>query len=217
MREMVTESGACLWVRSPELPDDWVVNEVYLHDMYRLNARRLDGMTVLDCGAHIGAFTTRCLQHGAAKVFAIEPEPGNLEMLRRNVKGLPVEVIPKALGAQATMVSVVGNCAVGHTVPGGDIEQTTLAAILDDYGLAHVDIVKMDMEGAEAPTLLGCDHDHLRRIDRIMCETHGPPTCPWLEPTVDQIVAHLSVTHRVEAIPQPYAGMGMLFAEIGPS
>ena len=40
------------------------------------------GCTVLDIGAHIGAFSRYCLREGANAVIAFEPEPSNLELLQ---------------------------------------------------------------------------------------------------------------------------------------
>ncbi|MEO7650768.1 MAG: FkbM family methyltransferase, partial [Bryobacteraceae bacterium] len=42
------------------------------------------GDVVLDCGAHVGVFTDLALRRGASRVVAIEPDPMNLECLRRN-------------------------------------------------------------------------------------------------------------------------------------
>ena len=44
------------------------------------------GDVVIDCGAHIGVFTWKALEAGASKVVAVEPDPTNLECLRRNFK-----------------------------------------------------------------------------------------------------------------------------------
>jgi FkbM family methyltransferase len=62
----------------------------------------LRGRTVLEIGANIGTETVAfVLHHGAARVIAVEPAPGNLELLRGNValNGLEdrVEIHPVAL------------------------------------------------------------------------------------------------------------------------
>ena len=44
------------------------------------------GDTVIDCGAHVGVFAHLAFERGARRVVAVEPEPVNLECLRRNFR-----------------------------------------------------------------------------------------------------------------------------------
>ena len=39
---------------------------------------------VLDCGAHIGAFSEWAKDNGAASILAVEPEPSNAALYRQN-------------------------------------------------------------------------------------------------------------------------------------
>jgi FkbM family methyltransferase len=50
------------------------------------------GDVVLDVGGHIGALSRLCLKAGA-RVIAVEPEPGNLAVLRLNVGRLTKEMV----------------------------------------------------------------------------------------------------------------------------
>jgi FkbM family methyltransferase len=59
-----------------------------------------NGDRVLDLGANIGVFAHRALELGAEHVTCVEPEPRNLELLRRNTEGRPVSVIAAAVGAE---------------------------------------------------------------------------------------------------------------------
>eukprot|EP01052_Picozoa_sp_SAG31_P020902 SAG31_NODE_1591_length_7814_cov_4.501453_8_plen_616_part_00 len=43
------------------------------------------GHVVVDLGAHIGVFARYALAEGASRVFCFEPEPGNLELLNKNL------------------------------------------------------------------------------------------------------------------------------------
>lgn len=123
------------------------------------------GMTVLDIGANIGYFT---LLAGRAvgeqgRVHAFEPEPRNLWYLRHNVSLAGhrwTTVVDKALwNAAGTMrLRTEEDFCGGHSLIGGDdpslssdrtVEVQTLR--LDDYlgDNKHVDVIKMDAEGAE--------------------------------------------------------------------
>ena len=44
------------------------------------------GHSVLDLGAHIGVFSRYALQEGCARLLAVEPEPSNAALLRRNTR-----------------------------------------------------------------------------------------------------------------------------------
>ena len=66
------------------------------------------GDIVFDCGAHVGVFAAKALSLGAAKVIAVEPQPRNLECLRRNfpseLKDGRLVLAPKAVwSSEGTM------------------------------------------------------------------------------------------------------------------
>jgi hypothetical protein len=78
--------------------------------------------------------------------------------------------------------------------------------------LPAIDILKLDMEGAEIGALLTTDRTLLARATRIVMETHGPEICPWVDrPYVGDIIEHLLPTHNVEVSGFP-THMGLLFA-----
>ena len=53
---------------------------------------------VIDAGAYVGDFTVKAAER-ARLVIAVEPDPGSVEPLRRNVRGLGnVVVVEAALG-----------------------------------------------------------------------------------------------------------------------
>ena len=127
------------------------------------------GDTVIDCGAHVGVFTAKAFSLGAAKVIAVEPQPRNLECLRRN---FPAELedgrlvlVPKAVwSSEGTMKmnSNAFNPAASSLVKpgdGGEIEVplTTIDLLVAELGLSHVDFIKLDIEGAEPEALKRCE------------------------------------------------------------
>ena len=57
--------------------------------------------SVVDIGAHVGAFTRYALEHGAARVVAFEPEPQNAELFRRNTAHSETVVLHELAVAQA--------------------------------------------------------------------------------------------------------------------
>lgn len=57
------------------------------------------GDVVLDLGANIGAAARMMLDKGAKKVIAVEPDPTNLAIARKNLRGLPHTMVWAAVGS----------------------------------------------------------------------------------------------------------------------
>lgn len=126
------------------------------------------GDVVLDAGANVGVFTRKALWAGAAKVIAIEPAPENLECLRRNfaaeIADGRVVVYPKGVwdkddvlklrvdpadSARDTFVRQIENAQFIEA------PLTTIDKMVAELGLAKVDFIKMDIEGAEQKAVTG--------------------------------------------------------------
>lgn len=127
----------------------------------------LPGDVVLDCGASTGVFTRQALFRGARLVIAIEPEPRNLECLRRNLAGQiaagRVIAYPKGVWDKEDFLTFGGrdeNPTQGSVLATPDsnsirVPLTTIDHLVSELGLERVDFVKMDIEGAEKQALAG--------------------------------------------------------------
>lgn len=130
------------------------------------------GDIVLDCGANVGTYTRLALGKGAALVVAIEPEPKNLECLRRNfaaeIAAGRVRVYEKGVWHREEMLSfwVYKHSALDSFVMNNRKEEaekprkielpvTTIDKLVSELRLARVDFIKMDVEGAERNALEG--------------------------------------------------------------
>ena len=147
----------------PVLLDETVIAEVITNDCYRVRGVDMHAWTVIDCGAHVGVFSTMCASQGARRVIAVEPQPENLELLTENVRPFPcVTIVKMAIGATAGTTKIAGESGGTHVEPGHvdaiEVPMTTLATLIDLHG-PHVDLCKLDMEGSEVDALLGCDHE----------------------------------------------------------
>lgn len=126
------------------------------------------GMTVLDIGANLGYFTLLLsdLVGPRGQVFAIEPDPHNLRLLRGNVsrnRRRNVTVLPTALSRQEGTMPLYrsrdnfGDHRLGHGEAGREMVQVPVTTL--DALLAHIatpiDFIKMDIQGAEAAVLAG--------------------------------------------------------------
>jgi FkbM family methyltransferase len=122
-----------------------------------------EGSVVLDIGAHIGYFTALAATRGAT-VLAFEPNQSTLPYLRRTLElnGVTdrVRVIESAVGASegtATFfLSRAGDESSLHR-PAPDAEPVSVKVTPVDAVTAGVvvDVIKMDVEGAEVEALAG--------------------------------------------------------------
>lgn len=137
-----------------------------------------DGYTVVDIGANIGYFTLLAgrLVGKQGKVYAFEPAPQNYSVLCQNIALNQYENVvplPKAVSNTSGMVRLyLSKTDVGaHTLrehhphfqfdtsqPGDftEVESVTLDNFFNGKR-QPIDVIKMDMEGAEMAALLGMD------------------------------------------------------------
>lgn len=113
--------------------------------------------TIVDAGANIGIETIRMRHfHPQARVLAVEANSGNFAVLIENTRHDPqVEAWCKGVWHSETGLRVLaGGTNEGFSVRAvtageeGDLEATTMNSILDRVG-GEIDILKMDIEGAE--------------------------------------------------------------------
>jgi FkbM family methyltransferase len=110
--------------------------------------------TAVDVGAHVGLWS-RDLAARFERVHAFEPVAAHADCFERNVTAANVTLHRCALGREAGFVNaevvVPGNSGTTQVFPSaGGLPMRTL----DSFGLADVDFVKIDVEGAE---LLVCE------------------------------------------------------------
>jgi FkbM family methyltransferase len=178
------------------------------------------GSTVVDVGANVGVFT---LFHAAAgaDVLALEPNHAAYERLTRAVaiNGLESRVtgVNAAGGAVPGWgrlhldegLSVLGSVVAEEA---GDeaserVEIVTLDELIARLGLGPIDLLKVDVEGAEAEVLRGA-RATLHDVRRVIIEYHTPA----LLAEVRGLLADAAF-REVMAFPASGDGAGMLYAE----
>ncbi len=140
--------------------------EVFVDADYDFESRRTP-TTIIDAGAHIGLVSVLFANRWPnARIIAIEPEPANFALLKKNTarykRIIPIQA---ALSSESGMVSLVdlglgsagfrtksveSNAANGglQSIPG-----VTVDRLMEAHGIDHLDILKMDIEGAEKEVL----------------------------------------------------------------
>jgi len=121
----------------------------------------------VDVGANIGFYT--CLARVAGKhVIAVEPLPKNLEYLYANILGngwKDIEVFPVGLSEKPGLATLYGGSSTGASLIGSwagasqlfrrTISVSTLDILLGVRLAGKNMLIKVDVEGAEYPVLLG--------------------------------------------------------------
>lgn len=156
------------------------------------------GDIVLDCGANVGVFTREALANGATKVIAIEPAPENIEVLKRNFKDEiaagSVVVYAKGVWDKDDVLtmhidaknSAADTFVIDRKETTSDIKLplTTIDKLVRELGLARVDYIKMDIEGAEPNALRG-GHDTIAKWKpRISISAYHQPDHPVVIPKI---------------------------------
>ena len=126
--------------------------------------RKGGAFTFVDIGANVGLYSLYLASCGDVRTLAIEPQPGILERLRFHLAANPsanVDMRAVALSDREGEATLVLNDADsggthidkqdGRRDPGERIRVPTksLLALLSEAGIAAIDALKIDVEGAE--------------------------------------------------------------------
>lgn len=143
------------WV--PDLIQDYSPLKGY--EMYR---QLQPGDTVVDAGAFPGDYTLFAAGRVGpeGKVIALEPDEKNRKRFQKNIEKSGysnIEVVPKGLWNEETTLSVTaqGVASTIHEEGSLQIEVCPLDRILHDLDVKQIDVLKMDIEGAELEALQG--------------------------------------------------------------
>jgi len=129
------------------------------------------GAVVIDGGAHVGFYSILAarLMQGRGTVIAFEPDPRNFPILRRNIV---LNELQSTIRAECTALSDfdgetemwisndVSTCSSLVNVPSAShrsvrVRSTCLDSYLSSAGIDKIDLLKLDLEGAEPICLRG--------------------------------------------------------------
>jgi FkbM family methyltransferase len=174
-----------LFLRVPT-SDVRTYKQVFLDQEYSFKVKRQPKI-IIDAGANIGLasiyFSSRFPD---AKIFAIEPELSNFELLSKNVSSYKnitaihaalwnenndINLIDPGLGKWGFMTQEDNNIndSLGklcHSVKGMRLE-----TIMESWGINHIDILKVDIEGAEKEVFYDTSQ-WIHQVDCLIVELH---------------------------------------------
>lgn len=164
-----------------------VLREVFHDRAYADYFPFYEQATVLDVGAHKGFFALFTAQHlgPASRIVCLEPAAANYRVLQANLAANQVHHVTTAEaglaaasgtarlhGDRSWNASLSSPQAATRTSGATDVRVQTLEEALNEHGLAQVDFLKLDCEGAEYPVLFGADVRTLARVRTISMEFH---------------------------------------------
>src|ERR671922_680338 len=152
------------------------------------------GETVVDVGAHIGLYSLIAAKRvgTSGKVIAIEPDPENFKILKKNIllnQLTNVEAVecavystreklklflPEIEGGRTIFNTVMQDRARTSTENFIEVEANTLDNILESINITEVNWIKIDVEGAELEVLKGAVNTlSSNKNITLLIEVHG--------------------------------------------
>ncbi|HEX9935463.1 MAG TPA: FkbM family methyltransferase [Longimicrobium sp.] len=168
----------------------FLVHEIFARCAYDFEPGRPDPL-VVDCGANVGmAALFFRLRFPRARIVAVEPHPRAFRLLEENTRGdAAIERIEAAVsedGAPTRLFAPPGDEAslMSSLLPelaggeGVEVAGVRLSALLARLG-GRVDLLKLDIEGAEYGALRDCHRaGALAGVREVAVEYHRTPAEP---------------------------------------
>lgn len=141
------------------------------------------GEVHLDVGAQIGSYSILAASSGA-HVYALEPDPNNRRFLQRNIRSNKLQVSVSNVGAwnepailnfrsHDALSSIKGVGMIPATLPFYDqIKVDTIDHIVKAMRIHKVDVIKMDIEGAEIEAIEGARETILKDRPVLLIEAY---------------------------------------------
>jgi FkbM family methyltransferase len=165
---------------------DVILFEVFAYEAYDIGLERIGvPETILDVGANIGLMSVYLAgRYPDARFVCVEPSPTSYALLRENLE----RNVPRSEAFNGAVMTESGSFRmVEHDNPGltsirpesegagTTVEAWTIPDVLDRAGIQTVDLMKLDVEGAEHELF---EHvgDWGDRVNAVVAEVHPPMT-----------------------------------------
>ncbi len=164
------------------------IKTIIKKEIYKFKAKKSNPL-IIDCGANIGISVIFFKKaYPDATVIAFEPDPNLFKMLNTNIKNFSFRDI--VLYQSAVWVDNFGvkfysegghsghiftESSTGYDEKVIKVSSVRLRSVLD--GFNHIDMLKIDIEGAEWSVLSDCN-ESIRKCDNIFVEYHSREKTP---------------------------------------
>jgi len=168
--------------------DPQVILQVFANGEYDCVAREPGVRFLVDCGANIGSASFYLLhKYPNARAVVVEPDAGNMAVCKKNLAPFRdrVQFVQAGVWSEsAPMVVERGTYRDGEAwsfqvriaKPGErpDFRAVTIVDLLEASGFPQIDLLKVDIEAAEAEVFRTGTDAWLAKVRTLAIELHGP-------------------------------------------
>lgn len=162
--------------------DIFVLGEILFERQYHVRSKVTASPFIVDAGANVGIAALWLLgRYPGFSLHAFEPERENFDLLEKNLACIPGTLAFKsALGAETGSIDLkIAEFGAMHSLKEGFNEGAmtervpliTLADHLEAHGIDRIDLLKLDVEGAEMEVLSGLG-ERIKDVAVIIGEMH---------------------------------------------
>ncbi len=179
----VLESGGVNVPFAYRKADFPIFKAVFEKEEHSIPVKNFQPKLILDCGGNIGcAAIYYAIQYPDAQIYSIEPEKDNFKLLQYNTLFYEnIHALKSALWDKETFIKVEDK---GFGIAGwmtfetteddpAAMKTVTVSKLLKDSGFEEIDLLKIDIEGAEKEVFSAPDVDEwLPKVKVLTIELH---------------------------------------------
>lgn len=197
--------------------NDYITGELLLHGIYEKKTINLSmkimekGGVFIDVGASFGLFTCLISSNPSTSTIAIEPYFNAFHLLLNNISSNHLQNVIPINSAISTKKLLkfkkpkAGNIGTGKTIVLENMDNTdsyflsatTITEILQTFGIKSIDLMKIDVEGAEMEVLNSFDYQYGIKPHNIILEYEKQHN-PYLENIFYFLQKHFYKAYTIE-------------------
>ncbi len=182
--QFVTISGTSIpFAFRPKSSDPGIMQQIFHNMDYAFNVPNFHPKLILDCGGNIGCAAVFFSNvYPNAQIYSIEPEKMNFKILTYNTIFYDnIHCINSALWDKETFIRIADETVAANaymtveTTPDDPqaFKTITVSKILAESGFDEIDLLKIDIEGAEKEVFGAPDVDEwLSKVKVLVIELH---------------------------------------------
>jgi FkbM family methyltransferase len=136
------------------------------------------GGVVVDCGANLGAFSMQMIRRFRCWCYAFEASPTVFRRMavHSNLVSRNLAICGNDRIVSLTLSEDITKNRIDRAITGSDsfamVQGRHLGGLLSELGIADIDLLKMDIEGAELEVIDSLGDDFFRNVRQITVEFH---------------------------------------------